>query len=910
MRRLLSRPRRWLAGLGAGLVLAAVIALSVLDLPQSVSGLGDTSDNLVRNLVTASVLAILAYLWFYFWTSAWATRDLLRIAQRAPERLFPHSPEIGSAEQVFGRDGLVAEIAAGLRPPFDVGPQIVVGETGAGKTTLLLALAATLARDHSVLPLVLNLRDEDNDLEQHDFSELAVKRFHELIDPYIRTEAEADKLWRWMCRRRRIVVLADDLDRSSAAGSADPYKTWIRLALDAARRRNLPLVLTTRAAGLPPDLSEPPIDLARWPLEADTPAWEYVLRRAGRTKDDRVGKDVEANIANGKLLENAFYLVVLARLVRAGALKPPPSGGKHAVRRALLDAEWERLCSAGVDSAEAKRRKAALGRVERLAAAWLSPRCEPAFEARWLEAIREGERFGLLSLDAQGNPQFRHDVLHAYCASRAITAGDRAWVAALDDTPNAARVQLALVLAAARRESGAFCRRASKKLLGGGKKAVTADQRLLRAAAAAEIARAGGFRGCDGRVAASCVQARPDAGPVAKRAALDQIELLGGAPALEALWDYARDADYDTRWRAVQKLVRRCSGAAELGGEMARAPVGAAAYEVLDPKIEAALAVGRAQVALPEKERPDDWEPEIVTLKQIAWMLPALRTGAVPGQRKKIERHLATLLWLEREGVTPQRGLEASVAQGFKADATLHPGGPPDPQAIEMLRERAVFWYSQLNLVHAVALRMAKDPHSRPWTLARLVRAVARRERRAGRRRPDGSAIGGRLHPMFRFAARLCVRGLRGPAGDGRARRMDRRVWRDESVVVSRRPSTELAPAAVQLVGEIVVLLNLNETGSIEQRHEFGEETTVPRCLGRSRSRDELRSGCPQSCRFNLCPFQPVRDRVSAHREISQAFCRDQRHHARRLRAWRWRSWVGRRALPDFWRWMEGRARF
>lgn len=907
LRRLLGHPRRWFAGLAVALVLGAVIALSVLDLPQSISGVGDTSDNLVRNLVTALVLAILAYLWFYFWTSAWATRDLLRVAQRSPERLFPHAPEIGSAEQVFGRDRLVAEIVAGLRPPFGVGPQIVVGETGTGKTTLLLAIAAALARGHSVLPVVLNLRDEDRNLEQHDFSKLAVDRFRELIDPYIRTEAEADKLWRWMCRRRRIVVLADDLDKSRAA-VADPYK--VRLALDSARRRNLPLVLTTRAAGLPPDLRDSPIDLARWPLEADTPAREYVLRRAGRAEGDReAGAVVEATIESGRLAENAFYLVVLARLLRAGALTAPPTGGKHAVRRALLDADRERLCGAGVDLAEAERREETLGRVELLACALLSPCAEPALEKSSFKAVHDGERFGLLSLDEQANPQFRHDVLHAYYASRAIVAGDRAWVAALDDAPNAPRVQLALVLAAARRESHDFCREACEKLLAEVGEA-TADQRILRASAAAEIARAGGFHDCDDRIVESCVRAREDAGPVAKQTALDQIELLEGAAAVESLWSYSGDADYDTRWIAVEKLVRRCSGVEEVDGEAVRTPLGTEAYEVLDPKIEAALEVGRELLRLPEERRPDDWEPEIVTLKQIAWMLPALRTGAKdPVLRERIGGHLDELLRLEEERVTLQRGLEASVAQGFKADAKLHPDERPDPRAAEMLRDRAVFWYSQLNLVHALALRMASDEGSRSRTLARLVKAVARREREARRRRLDGSAIRGRLHPMFRFAARLCVRGLSGRAGEGRVRRISRRVWDDEGVVVSGRP-TELDPAAAQLVGEIVVLLNLNETGSIAQRREFGEETTVPHCLGRSRDRHELRSGCRQSCRFRLCPFQPVQDRVSAHREISQAFCRDQRHYSRWLRAWRWRSWVGRRALPDFWRWMEGRARF
>jgi hypothetical protein len=918
LRRLVSRSHRWLAGLAAALLLGVAIVLSVVHLPQPISGVGDTSDNLVRNLVTALVLGALAYLWFYFWTSERATRHLLQAAQRAPERLFPNAPEAGSAEHVYGRDRLVAEITASLRPPYSAGPQILVGHTGAGKTTLLLALAAHLARDHFVLPIVLSLRDKDTDLEQFGFTELAIKRFHELIDPYIRTEAEADKLWRWMRSRGQIVVLADDLDRCPAASGLDPYKTWIRLALDAARRRNLPLVLTTRPAGLPPDLHEPPIDLTDWPLEDDCsssskcPPAEYVLRRAGRSEDDGQARSVvEANIKVGKLLENAFYLALLARLLRAGALAPPPaSGGKHAVRIALLDADRRRLCGEGViDPSECKRRDDALRRVEGLAIAWLSPKSEPDFEPRWLDAIRDGERFGLLSLGEQGHPQFRHEVLHAYFASRAIAAGDSAWVAALDDTPNAARVQLALVLAAAGRGNSDFCQQASEKLLADAQ-TVTADQRLLRASVAAEAARAGAFSGRDRQIVERCTEARIDAGPVAKRAALDQIKLLGGAKAVEALWAYAEDEDYDTRWGAVERLVRRCSGVDAADGEEMRSPVGAEAYQVLDPKIKAALDIARPLLDEPEQKRPDDWAPAIAPLKQMAWMLPALRTGAKdPALRAKIDERLSDLLDLERNRVTLQRGLEASVAQGFKADARLHPLEPPDRYAIDMLHHRAVFWYSQLNLVHALALRMARDPDSGSRSLAEIVATVEQRERDAKRRRLDGTAGLGGLHPMLRFAAKLCVKGLKGRPGEERAERIERRVWDDEGVVVSGRP-TSLDPSAAQLVGEITVLLNLNETGGFRQRQEFGEEPTLPHCLQGSHDRGELQNGCHEDCRFRLCPLQPARDRLSAHREISRTFCRDQRLHAKRFTARRWGSRVSRRALPEFWRWLEAQARF
>lgn len=884
--RLTNQYNRWFAVFVAGFVVLIAIVLALV--PWQGRGFVAAMD---RSLVTPVVLALSAYFYFYFLTAHRATRELLHVAQQSPERLFPYSPEAGSAEQIFGRRRLVEEVADGVHSKFGIGPQIIVGDTGSGKTTLLLALAAELAREHFVLPIVLSLRNSDNDLERFDFSELAFKRFETLVDPYIRGEAEADKLWRWMCKKRRIVVLADDLDRSNQA--KDPYKTAIRSALDKARVRNLQLVVTTRPAGLPPDLREPPIELSGWPLEGKKKAAEYVMRRAGQAdQDDAVRAVVEANIKAGELLENAFYLTLLTRLLRIDKLPAPGAdSSNHAVRIALLDADRDRVCGVGVmDRDDCARREEAVRGIERLAAAWLVPRSDPGFEPCWATAIRDGERYGLLTLDEEEHPQFRHEVLHAYYASRAIADGDLSWKGALSEGPNRARVQLALVLTAARGGCDDFCREVTEMLLEDSPELIP-DLRQLRAAAAAEICRAGSFSALDAEISRYCLDSKRDAGPVAKRAALEQLEVLEGEGAVEALWVYARDEEYGTRWAAVERLVQRCSGGRAKNGDEIRPPFGEDAYEVIDPKIEKALGDARPLLGCPEDKRVDDWDPRIVLLKQLAWMLPALRTGATESDlRLRIEARLEDLLALEQGKVTFQRGLEASVAQGFKADAELHPG-QPDAYATEMLRERAVFWYSQLNLVHALALRMAEDPDSSAASLSAIVDEV------------DDP------HPMVSYAAELCVKALKGEPGEKRAKRVRRQVWGDEGVVVSGRPR-RLGRAAVQLVGEITVLLNLNETGSSFQRKQFGEESSLPHCLRSSRRRFEIHDGCSADCRFRLCPYQPAQDEPSAYREISRAFCRDQRLHANARTARQWGSHVLPLALPEFWRRMEARARF
>lgn len=903
--RLVNRYYRWFAvAIFVLLVILVILAIVAAFVPWPAflpdgRGLTGTLD---RSLIVPLVLALAAYFYFYFLTAYRAMRKLLLVAQRTPEKMFPHSPEAGSPKQIFGRDQLVEEIVNVVRSP-DTDPQIVVGGTGSGKTTLLFKLASRLADEYSVVPIVLSLQDKGNDLGDKSFTELAVNRFEQLVDPYVKTEAEADKLWRWMRKRGRIVVLADDLDRSDELDRGarknrnDGYRARIRRAFDEARRRNLPLVVTTRPSGLPSGLNELPIDLSDpdSTLKGKDDAAKYVLKRAGKHKNaraDEFEKHVKQNIKQGELLENAFYLSLLASLLRAEALEMPAPGNKYAVRLALLKADRRRVRGdKALDEDEWRQRREALRGIEDLAAAWLVPRDDRSLE-RWEEnAVSDGERFGLLSLDDQGCPQFKHEVLHAYYASRAIVRG-KEWRSKLEQKPNGARVRLALVLAAAARgeNSGDFCHQACDLLLED-VDGLSPDQRLLRAAGAAELAKAGLFSERNREIAEGCLSAKANAGSVAKRAALKQLEALGGKRAVKVLWEYAQDDDYGTRWAAVECLIRRCSERTDSGNE---------AYDVIERKIEEALAGGRRLLEIRKDKGADDWDRRVILLKQAAWMLPSLRTSARDrGRRKRIDGYLQELLRLEREGVTCQRGLEASIAQGFKADAWRHPKEPPDRDAEEMLRERAVFWYSQLNLVHALALRMARGPTSHPGSLHSILTTRTRQGKNGIRA----------LHPMLRDAAKLCRKELKGKPGRKRLRKMKLVVWKDEGVVVSRRPQN-LDRRAAQLVGEITVLLNLHETGDGTQRGKFGEEVTLPRCLQRDRRWRELQDGCHKSCRFDLCPFQPARDRPSAHRELSRAFCRDQYRHARFWTASHWPPYVVSRVPPELWQWLEARARF
>ncbi len=885
------RVPRFLAGLIAAALVAVSVALAVLGVPQPISGIGDLGANLGRNLVTGLALGLIAYLWYYSWTSDRLTHDLRESARNTPERLFPIPPRIGSSELVVGRQQLIEEVVTSLTAEFRTGPQVIVGETGSGTTSFLLGLATHLARERDVVPIVLSLRD----LEELDFTQLAKERFAEYIDPRIRTEADAERLWRWMCRRGRIVVLADDLERAklNAEGEGpDPYKSGARAALATARRRDLPLVVATRPEGVPANLEEPPIELGPLDLTLDE-ACDYVLERAGRSRQGTHEADlVTHNIDAGRLIDSAFYLGLLAVLLRARSLHKPPAGGAHAVRVALLEA-WRAslLGDRTVTIEEKERRERALEDIERFAGERLSPEREAEERTDWFATLNAGERFGLLHTDYEGRHRFTHDVVHAYFASRAMTRGRDAWKDALERTPDAPRVQLALVLAAAAMRDPRFCHDVCAALLAESEN-ISDERALLRAAAAAEVARAGAFNELDDRIASECMRSRRGASSVAKRAAAEQLALLCGERSVKALWDYAGDYDYQVRWLAIEKLVQRCSKPARVAPPPGRGVfyTGAGAYRILADEIESGLAGAAPYLDRPVDERPDDWVPEIAVLKHMAWMLPALKTAAASHDAKfgaVVSGHLDRLLRLEEGRVTSQRGLEASLAQGFKADAMLNRGAKVDRRALELLK-RARFWYSQLNLLHAIALRV--DDRDSTDAL-HAIKQLARGDR----------------HPYVRAAATLCLHAIACDPSAG-VDEIERYVWDDEGTLVSRRPAG-LAPEAIQLAGDITVLLNLNETGDVKQREDFGERDYMPYCMSESRSRLGVFEGCPEGCDFNLCPFRPLTDRLSAHREISRAFCRHQRLHANARTARRWGSRVRQRELRDFWVRLEAQAR-
>jgi hypothetical protein len=178
-------------------------------------------------------------------------------------------------------------------------------------------------------------------------------------------------------------------------------------------------------------------------------------------------------------------------------------------------------------------------------------------------------------------------------------------------------------------------------------------------------------------------------------------------------------------------------------------------------------------------------------------------------------------------------------------------------------------------------------------------------------------SIGEQYHPFVRATATLCKRALDEISAMEHSdvdACIDHYVWDDEGVVVSRAPR-DMDDEAVQLVGEMTVLLDMNEGRTADERKRFGSTHDLPYCMQSSRNRSEFFEGYSDDgrppCELRYCPLRPPVDRLSAHREISRAFCHYQRRHASAKTAKRlWGSAVENDALRKFWRELESRAHF
>ncbi|HEY6499450.1 MAG TPA: ATP-binding protein [Streptosporangiaceae bacterium] len=340
-----------------------------------------------------------------------------------------------------------------------------------------------------------------------------------------------------------------------------------------------------------------------------------------------------------------------------------------------------------------------------------------------------------------------------------------------------------------------------------------------------------------------------------------------------------------------------------------------------------------------------------------AWLTPLLVGSARdfrPEARQELERWL-NCVGDERSGAAAglDLSLEVALAQGFKYAANRrrhHPHALSDTrfylaeQAMEMLGQ-ARFWFSQLTLIHALCLWEMPDAGV-PLDSRAAYHPNGSGPAKGQGRRPGGDpeAIVGRWlevaknkdHPYVSEAGKLAVQALK-------TGHPERFLWIDESGVVSTvgsraapgksyrkhhlwiPPSSgwaTLDPRARQLVGDVLILLNLAERGQgpgeIEQRLRRANRSDLPPCISQDRDSLDARAtaggvssapgtNCTDGCLFRLCPYPP-RGVQPYRSELGEAFCRGQQALLGQGLTAPWQG-NGRADLKRFWEQMADRAR-
>ncbi|MGZ6565837.1 MAG: NACHT domain-containing protein [Solirubrobacteraceae bacterium] len=891
----------------------------------------DTSSvgcGLAIHLLGTGIVAVIAFYVFFLGRETYTAFWWRRRAKKTPEMLFSRLPPSGGltglaarkpmerrkrplrarrrpdsvrelrygsarsiADNIVSRKQLVKEIADDL----DAGAhtQVLVGRTGSGKTMVLLKLVQHLAKRGRV-PIAISLRDS-SDL---DFEEQAWKSYRRAFPKH--AEEEVDKHWRWHRRGGLIVILVDDLEKAKAKPRA------VIEALDATARAGLRVVAASRPSGVPAEFKQGRIDLE--PLDKQE-VCAALVERATLSSDD--GHDpplvegvVETIVKDAEIPKTPYYLAISRVLADTGTLPQLDVTTTADTRLVLLDAYREDLRSgrSRADSGLDETTRASV--LEGLEAVALVSLGKPSKVEDVTAAVRDlleldldtrltveyGQRLGVLESRYDDLVRFGHPTTLAYFASCYLVKrkDDRdLWERALKAADLGSAAGLAFIFANAAAGDPEIARSTSIQLLDRLDQATNGDngpgylanpnERLQILNTAEEIARRNGaWRGELAERILDRARKERDLGAI-PREQIRLIEELGSIHsqrAYETLWGYATGApDYSVRRRAMRVLL-------ESGGDAVKSALGQVEQVMQEAK------AFRQTHALPVK---DDRGPPFDALRAVAWVLPSLRTVCRGTAASCALDEFQQRLREHAEQMTTQSGMESSIADGLKQDAMRDPGKPVDEFALEMLdpgKRPAIFWFTRVLLVQAVARRC----------LGRDDCQSARELVSATRNDP---------HPFVRAAARLCTRALR-------RGRWEPYIWVDMTQVAAGA-SAPLVPQARQLIGEIVLALNMNEHAPEDVRAQFGSATALPACLEFSPNRAEIlgltapRRECPflrgDKC---LCPYTYHPPEAGIRRELSRAFCRDQRLNATRLP----HSDIHVKALQDFWREMEYLARF
>jgi hypothetical protein len=892
------RRRRWRTIVVAalflgGLAIGLVTMLTSGRLDESCVG-HETLCGIVVNFAVTGTVALAGFLYFAAFRWRRTVGTYIKQAHQEPERLFAVPPHDVQLKDMVGREDLYSLVAEELRSSPGGGPHLVLGDTGSGKTVFLLGLTSYLARRGAV-PIPISLRNAEPPLS---LRALARAHFLNQIDGQVRSEGEADRIWRSLSSEGSTVVLADGLDEATQGLTTEERNSAARATLELARQQRMPMVVTSRQEGAPPDGRYPQYDFA--PLSGKD-ALEYIRRRS-RPERGETHPDDEQMLRILDVAEVAatpFYLNIIAATSGAGRLIAPlelEAPGRLRVERraaarvALLDSYVAAIVDGSIRTDPAlssDQREKAVANLERIAGAMTldgaltttmptlvqdDERLRDQFELPRIDltsTVDDGVRLGLLQLSirfAEREVRFSHAILQAYFTQRFFNRQPDTWKALLSETATTEFVDALEMWCLAGRGADQAGEVAGELRSQAERQLEDAGLRLLTTAATVV-----GPLGND-RVEA-CVADIAEAGWEAaaqseKLAAIPRLGRLDVPWSWRFLYQQTNDIDYAVRWAAAGTIVEG----------------GASAYQVLQPQISGLM---EYVTATP----PERWQdPHLHQIAVLGWILPPLAAATDGPAQEELHSYVQTLIG----PAVVRPTVEASVAQGFKLAAIRDPHGGIDQLEFALLASSR-YWYTGVVLLQAMCIRCIDGGPDRQ--AVRLFRERATRSRQ---------------HPFVRAAARLCRTAVE-------AGTYTPYVWVDDAATTTRS-GTALHRDAAQLVADIVLLLNLTEQGDRDQQLRRLESTAafkqLPACLGSSRTRTELDEACPgpPTCPFELCPYPSQAAAAVCRGALGQAFCQHQSHlvHQRRFMRRRlvsvWQH-MNNRSAVDFWEHMADRAR-
>lgn len=283
--------------------------------PDSGCTRANTSCDAVNGIVLPVLLLAYSTVVFLAWRLARVRRYYVRRAREHPEQLVQTAGSL--MDQVVGRDQVCDAIMNNLHDRRVRRPHVIIGNVGSGKTALMVHLTERLAASGAI-PVPIRLRDvqQENDL---DFSELARKRFGEIVAPVVASGAELDRVWRWLRRSSdRVVVVADGLDEALAGRAlAGRRDNTIRTAIaQVGQGRALPLVIASR----PHDpLRAMQAAISELEPLGDEAALRYVAS-AGTWRADL--KPIDRLVEAANMAESPLYLQIAKDLHARDLLEP------------------------------------------------------------------------------------------------------------------------------------------------------------------------------------------------------------------------------------------------------------------------------------------------------------------------------------------------------------------------------------------------------------------------------------------------------------------------------------------------------------------------------------------------------------------------------------------------------------